>query len=238
VTSQSVTGSASGIDWDAAVVALDRDGYAIVPKLLRPDACATVSSLYEAPDRFRSRIVMARHGFGQGEYQYFSYPLPPTIDAIRRQAYGPLAQLANLWCERLGQPAAYPETVDAFLKECHEAGQKRPTPLLLRYGPGDFNRLHQDLYGDVFFPIQLAILLNQPGRDFEGGEFVLTEARPRMQSRAIVVPLAQGDGVVFAVNQRPVQGTRGFYRAQMRHGVSTIRSGRRHTLGVIFHDAR
>lgn len=228
----------SAIDWGVAVAALDRDGYAIVPKLLGPDACAAISGLYDAPDRFRSRIVMARHGFGQGEYQYFSYPLPPIIDALRHQAYGPLAVLANRWRERLGQPAPYPATLEAFLKACHEVGQPRPTPLLLRYGPGDFNRLHQDLYGYVFFDIQLAVLLNQPGRDFEGGELVLTEARPRMQSRAIVVPLDQGDGVVFAVNQRPVQGTRGYYRAQMRHGVSTIRGGQRHTLGVIFHDGR
>jgi len=225
-------------DWASIVEALDADGYAIVKKLLSPEDCAGIAGIYDEPGFFRSRVVMARHGFGKGEYQYFGYPLPPTIQAVRREVYRPLAVLANEWLERLGDTPVYPTTLDAFLAQCREAGQRRPTPLLLRYGPGDFNRLHQDLYGDIFFPIQLAILLNEPGRDFEGGEFVLTEARPRIQSRVTVVPLTRGDAVMFAVNHIPVQGTRGYYRALHRHGVSMVRSGRRHTLGVIFHDAR
>jgi hypothetical protein len=225
-------------NWDPIVKALDTGGYAVVKGLLTPEQCAAMTRLYDEAGVFRSRVVMARHGFGQGEYQYFSYPLPPIIQTIREAFYPPLAALANEWLERLGGSPTYPATLDRFLTRCWEAGQPRPTPLLLRYGPGDYNRLHQDLYGDLFFPIQLAILLNEPDRDFQGGEFVVTEARPRTQSRVTVVPLRQGDAIVFAVNLRPVHGTRGFYRAQHRHGVSVVRGGERHTLGVIFHDSR
>ncbi len=225
------------IDWAAAVQTIDRDGFAIIPGLLTADQCTTLSALYDQPDPFRSRIVMARYGFGQGEYQYFRYPLPPLVEQLRQQAYPPLACLANDWCLRLDQAQRFPATLDRFREVCHAAGQTRPTPLLLRYGAGDYNRLHQDLYGAIAFPLQLVILLSTPGTDFTGGEFVLTEARPRMQSRAMVVPLTQGDGVIFPVNHRPVQGSRGYYRAQLRHGVSTVLSGQRHTLGIIFHDA-
>jgi hypothetical protein len=224
--------------WDQAIAALDADGFAVIRGLLAPDACADLTGLFDQPERFRSRIEMARHGFGRGEYRYFEHPLPPLVDALRREAYGPLAGLANLWRARLGDGPCYPDSHDAFLAICREAGQTRPTPLLLRYGPGDFNRLHRDRYGDVFFPIQLAILLDRPGVDFTGGAFVLTETRPRMQSRAIVVPLDQGDAILFAGDDRPVAGKRGWFRARMRHGVATIDSGRRHALGVIFHDAR
>jgi hypothetical protein len=225
------------VDWPSVEAALDETGHAHLPGLLTARECASTSALYDASDGFRSRVVMARHGFGRGEYRYFAYPLPPLVADLRAAAYPRLAPIANIWAERLGIAARFPETLQAMLERCHEAGQARPTPLLLRYGPGDYNCLHQDLYGEHVFPIQLAILLDEPGTDFEGGEFVLTEQRPRMQSRASVVPLRRGDGVLFAVNHRPRRGSRGYYRTIMRHGVSTVRSGRRHALGIIFHDA-
>jgi hypothetical protein len=225
--------------FDPAAVAADLDahGWAVVPRLLDSAACADVAGWYDEPARFRSTVVMARHGFGRGEYRYFAYPLPDPVQALRTALYPPLAAIANRWNAALGEPARFPDEHAAFLERCHAAGQTRPTPLLLRYGPGDYNCLHQDLYGEHVFPLQVAVLLSEPGRDFQGGEFVLTEQRPRMQSRAEVVPLRQGDAVVFAVHHRPVQGSRGVYRVNLRHGVSRLRAGRRHTLGVIFHDA-
>ena len=225
------------IDWDHVADELSHQGAAILKTLLTPDECRTISSLYPDDSRFRSRIVMARHGFGKGEYKYFTYPLPELIGGLRPALYARLAPVANHWNERMGLPLRYPAEHDAFLKLCHEAGQLRPTPLLLQYGPGDYNCLHQDLYGELAFPLQVAILLSEPGEDFTGGEFVLTEQRPRMQSRPEVVPLRQGDAVAFAVHHRPVEGTRGPYRVNLRHGVSRLRSGRRHTVGIIFHDA-
>jgi hypothetical protein len=226
-----------GIDWPRAERDLDAQGWAVLPNLLRPEECERTAALYEDDPLFRSRIVMARHGFGQGEYKYFAYPLPPLVAELRQSLYPHLAPIANRWHEAMGLPARFPGRHAEFVQRCHAAGQTRPTPLLLRYGPGDYNALHQDLYGEHVFPLQVAILLSRPGTEFEGGEFVLTEQRPRMQSRAAVMPLGQGDGVVFAVNSRPVRGSRGVYRTKMRHGVSTVRSGRRHTLGIIFHDA-
>ncbi len=216
---------------------LDRDGWAVLPKLLAPEECRALAALYDREDGFRSKVVMARHGFGRGEYKYFSYPLPSRAQTLRAELYPALAPIANRWHDAMKIATRFPAEHDVFLKRCHDAGQTRPTPLLLRYGPGDYNCLHQDLYGAHVFPLQVAILLSRPGEDFAGGELVLTEQRPRMQSRATVVPLSQGDGVVFAVNQRPVQGTRGAYRVTMRHGVSALRAGHRHTLGIIFHDA-
>ena len=216
---------------------LDANGWAILPGLLAPAECAAMAALYDHPEHFRSHVVMARHGYGRGEYRYFRYALPPLVERLRSDLYPRLAPMANAWHDRLGNPVRFPGGHADFLSRCHAAGQMRPTPLLLRYGPGDYNCLHQDLYGEHVFPLQLAILLDAPGADFTGGDFVLTEQRPRMQSQAEVVPLQQGDGVVFAVNHRPVAGTRGDYRVTMRHGVGTIRSGRRHTLGIIFHDA-
>jgi uncharacterized protein len=218
-------------------VALDARGAAIIPDLLAPSECDALSSLYEDDPLFRNRVVMARHGFGRGEYKYFADPLPPPIAQLRSQLYPPLAEIANRWAQALGSDIRYPPTHHEFLQRCHAAGQTRPTPLLLRYGPGDYNCLHQDLYGEHVFPLQVVILLSQPGRDFEGGEFVMTEQRPRMQSRPMVLPLQQGDAAVIAVSHRPVQGTRGTYRVNLRHGVSEVRSGRRHTAGIIFHDA-
>ena len=223
--------------WKAVERQLDDRGYAILPALLGPEECRAVAAMYGEPDRFRSRIVMQRHNFGQGEYQYFAYPLPEIVERLRRAIYPRLAPVANRWRQLLGQEGAFPGDLDAYLAECHAAGQRRPTPLLLKYGPNDYNCLHQDLYGSLNFPMQMAILLSQPGEDFQGGEFVLTEQRPRAQSRIEVVPLSQGDAVVFAVNQRPVQGTRGPYRVTMRHGVSRVRAGERYTLGIILHDA-
>jgi hypothetical protein len=205
--------------------------------LLQPETCAQLIESYADEARFRSRIVMARHGFGQGEYKYFAAPLPATIAALRSSFYPPLAQIANRWNEQLGTKQRFPAKLDEFLSRCHNAGQTRPTPLLLKYGAGDYNCLHQDLYGEHVFPLQLAILLSDPKRDFTGGEFVLTEQRPRRQSRVEVVPLRQGEGVIFPVHDRPVAGTRGSYRVTMRHGVSRLRSGHRMTLGIIFHDA-
>jgi len=225
-------------DWAALAQSLDDAGWALLPGLLAPSDAAAVAALYEDDARFRSTIVMARHGFGRGEYKYFTYPLPPIVQALRTALYERLAPVANRWNATLSLDDRYPETHAEFLARCHEAGQRRPTPLLLRYGAGDFNALHQDLYGELAFPLQVAVLLSAPGEDFTGGEFVLVEQRPRMQSRAEVVPLGRDDAVVFAVHHRPVRGTRGTYRVNLRHGVSRLRSGRRHTLGVIFHDAR
>jgi uncharacterized protein len=225
------------IDWTGVASDLDARGWAMLPGLLDPAACDATAALYGPGDTFRSHVVMARHGFGQGEYRYFAYPLPPHIAALRTELYPPLAQIANRWHARMGMESRFPDDHAAFLARCHAAGQKRPTPLLLKYGPGDYNCLHQDLYGDHVFPLQVAVLLSDPASDFTGGEFVLTEQRPRMQSRVEVVPLGKGDAVIFAVNTRPHSGTRGDYRVTMRHGVSRLRSGQRHTLGVIFHDA-
>jgi uncharacterized protein len=226
------------IDWTQAEHDLDAYGCAALKGLLAPDECRALAALYPDDSHFRSRIVMSRHGFGRGEYKYFAYPLPEPIADLRPALYARLCGIANRWNEAMGIDIRYPERHEAFLKRCHEAGQIRPTPLLLQYEAGDYNCLHQDLYGEHVFPLQVAILLSEPGRDFAGGEFVLTEQRPRMQSRAEVVPLAQGDAVAFAVHHRPVQGTRGNYRVNLRHGVSRIRSGDRHTVGVIFHDAK
>jgi hypothetical protein len=225
-------------DWAAIAADLDAQGWALLPGLLDPGQCDAIAALYGPSDAFRSHVVMARHGFGRGEYRYFAYPLPPLVQALRAELYPRLAPIANRWHERMELPARFPDDHATFLARCHADGQTRPTPLLLQYGPGDYNCLHQDLYGEHVFPLQVAILLSEPGRDFTGGEFVLTEQRPRMQSRPEVVPLAQGDAVAFAVHHRPVQGTRGFYRVNLRHGVSRIRSGHRHTVGVIFHDAK
>jgi hypothetical protein len=229
--------SVEAIDWAAVHAQLDAYGHATVPRLLDAGTCRSLAALYGERELFRSRIVMARHGFGSGEYQYFAYPLPSSVDRMRRALYPHLVPVANRWNDAMGIEAHYPPTLDAFLARCHAAGQDRPTPLLLRYRAGDYNCLHQDLYGEHIFPLQIAVLLSQPGEDFAGGEFVLTEQRPRMQSRAEVVPLSQGDAVVFAVHHRPVRGGRGTYRVNMRHGVSRLRSGCRHTLGIIFHDA-
>jgi hypothetical protein len=227
----------AAIDWMAATADLDAQGWAVLPKLLSIDECAATAGLYGAGEGFRSQVVMARHGFGRGEYRYFAYPLPPLVEDLRRTLYPRLAPIANHWHERMGLAARFPSEHAAFIERCRAAGQVRPTPLLLQYGAGDYNCLHQDLYGEHVFPLQVAVLLSRPGEDFEGGELVLTEQRPRMQSRVAVVPLSQGDAVVFAVNSRPVRGSKGDYRVTMRHGVSTLRSGRRHTLGIIFHDA-
>lgn len=227
----------AGVDWARIGAELDAQGTAVVEGLLTPDECEALIALYERDDRFRSTVVMARHGFGRGEYKYFDYPLPRVVAGLRSALYAALAPVANRWNEALGQEDRYPATHAEYLERCHAAGQRRPTPLLLRYGEGDYNCLHQDLYGELVFPLQLTVLLSRPGVDFEGGEFVLTEQRPRMQSRAEVVPLRQGDAVIFAVRHRPVRGTHGAYRVNLRHGVSRVRSGRRHTLGIIFHDA-
>ena len=226
------------IDWAEAERDLDAQGCAVLKQLLMPEECRALARLYLDDARFRSHIVMSRHGFGRGEYKYFCYPLPDLIAELRPLLYARLVGVANRWNEAMGIDIRYPARHDAFLKRCHDAGQTRPTPLLLQYGAGDYNCLHQDLYGEHVFPLQVAILLSEPGRDFAGGEFVLIEQRPRMQSRAEVVALAQGDAVAFAVHHRPVQGTRGSYRVNLRHGVSRLRTGQRHTVGVIFHDAK
>jgi hypothetical protein len=225
-------------DWQSAAQDLDARGWAMLQRVLLPEECESLAALYEGGGHFRSHIVMARHGFGRGEYKYFAYPLPDIIADLRTAIYPRLAPIADRWNETMGIAVRYPTEHAGFLKRCHDAGQTRPTPLLLQYGADDYNALHQDLYGEHAFPFQVAFLLSEPGRDFTGGEFVLTEQRPRMQSRAEVVPLRQGDGVIFAVSHRPVQGTRGTYRVNLRHGVSRVRSGRRHTTGVIFHDAK
>ena len=225
------------LNWDRVSQDLDAQGSAVLEHLLSPEECGHLSALYNQDDLFRSRVVMARHGFGRGEYKYFRYPLPELIAELRTATYPYLVLIANRWNQSLQIRVRFPERHADFIERCHKAGQTKPTPLLLQYTAGDYNCLHQDLYGEHVFPLQLAILLSEPGRDFRGGEFVMTEQRPRMQSRAEVVPLRQGDGVVFTVHNRPVQGTRGVYRVNLRHGVSRVRSGHRHTLGVIFHDA-
>jgi hypothetical protein len=225
------------IDWEKVSAALDERGSAVVERLLTPAQCRALAALYAKDDLFRSRVVMARHGFGRGEYKYFGYPLPDVLAAPRTALYPRLAEIANRWNAKMGIDARFPPDHKAYLKRCHAAGQRRPTPLILKYEEGDYNCLHQDLYGEHVFPLQLTILLSDPERDFTGGEFVMTEQRPRMQSRAEVVPLGQGDAVIFAVNERPVRGTRGAYRVRLRHGVSRVRSGRRYTAGIIFHDA-
>lgn len=225
------------IDWQRVAVDLDAQGWATLGQLLTPHECTEIAELYTAGGLFRSRVVMARHGFGKGEYQYFAYPLPETVSAFRTSMYRSLVPIANRWNETMHIAVRYPDDHAAFLERCHRSGQTRPTPLLLRYGEHDYNCLHQDLYGEHVFPLQVTILLSEPDEDFTGGEFVMTEQRPRMQSRPSVVPLRRGDAVVFAVNQRPVQGTRGSYRVSLRHGVSKLHSGQRYTLGIIFHDA-
>ncbi|RCW78528.1 2OG-Fe(II) oxygenase [Paracoccus lutimaris] len=224
-------------DWAAFAAAMDGHGAAVLPGVLSAQECRALAALYPHEAHFRSHIRMARHGFGRGEYRYFRYPLPDLLGGLRSAFWPHLAGLANDWNARMGLARRYPDQHADFLRQCHDAGQTRPTPLLLQYGPGDYNCLHQDLYGDLVFPMQVAILLSEPGRDFTGGEFVLTEQRPRMQSRVEVVPLCQGDAVVFAVHNRPVSGSRGSYRVTMRHGVSRIREGQRHVAGIIFHDA-
>ena len=225
------------IDWPRVATELDEHGAARIERLLSPAECAAFVALYPRDDCFRSRVVMARHGYGRGEYRYFRYPLPDLIARLRETLYPHLAPIANRWHEAMGVAARFPDRHAEFLARCHGVGQQRPTPLLLRYGAGDYNCLHQDLYGAQVFPLQVVVLLSQPGRDFEGGEFVMTEKRPRMQSRPMVVPLRQGDAAVIAVRQRPVQGTRGVYRVNMRHGVSRVHAGQRHAAGIIFHDA-
>lgn len=227
-----------GFDWTGVSTQLDGQGWAVLDELLTDGECGTIAGLYRDEDRFRSRVVMARHGFGRGEYKYFGHPLPGIVATLRSALYAHLAPIAGRWSAALGSAVRYPAAHAEFLERCHRAGQTRPTPLLLQYEAGDYNCLHQDLYGEHVFPLQVTILLAEPGRDFTGGEFVLTEQRPRMQSRADVVPLRRGDGVIFPVRHRPVQGTRGAYRVTLRHGVSRVRSGRRHTLGLIFHDAQ
>jgi len=224
-------------DWQRIAADLDAHGCAVADAVLAPAKCKVLAASYAEEGLFRSRIVMARHGFGRGEYKYFASPLPAVVASLRSALYPPLASIANRWNEALGIDVRYPDEHAAFLEWCHAAGQTRPTPLLLHYGEGDCNCLHQDLYGEHVFPLQVAFLLSVPGHDFTGGEFVLTEQRPRQQSRAEVVPLSQGDGVIFPVHHRPVQGTKGWYRVTLRHGVSRVRSGQRHTLGIIFHDA-
>jgi hypothetical protein len=235
-----MTALASRIDalpWPGLLEQLDRQGFATTGPLLSAEECAALAALYDDPGPWRNRVVMARHGFGQGEYRYFRYPLPDAVQTLREAIYPRLVPLANRWQQAMGgQADQFPAAHADYIAQCHAAGQSRPTPLLLRYGPGDYNRLHQDLYGDLVFPLQLTLLLSEPAA-FTGGDFVLVENKPRSQSRAEVVRLAQGEAVIFAVNQRPVAGTRGVYRVALRHGVSTLHSGRRHTLGVIFHDA-
>ena len=225
-------------DWETTRAELDEAGWSMLKGALTPLEAHSIAAFYPHPRGFRSTVVMARHGFGRGEYKYFSYPLPPIVSELRTSLYPHLAPIANTWHERMGIDVRFPVDHEAFISRCHDAGQTRPTPLLLQYGEGDYNALHQDLYGEHVFPLQVAILLSEPEADFTGGEFVLTEQRPRMQTRAEVVPLRKGDAVIFAVHHRPQKGAKGFYRVNMRHGVSRIRSGHRHTLGVIFHDAR
>jgi hypothetical protein len=237
ISQMSVGDRIADIDWERVYADLDGEGWAVLPTFLTGHECDEISAIYGPGEAFRSHVQMVRHGFGRGEYRYFAYPLPPLVQGMRTALYPHLAPLANRWNQRMGIGALFPDEHAAFLERCHAAGQPRPTPLLLQYGPGDYNCLHQDLYGEHVFPLQVATLLSQPGADFNGGEFVLTEQRPRMQSRVSVVPLEKGDAVVFAVNSRPHKGTRGDYRVKLRHGVSTVRSGKRHTLGIIFHDA-
>ncbi len=237
IESAAVSERLTSIDWQQTAEDLDQQGNALIERLLTPAECDALRKLYPAEDVFRSRVVMERHGFGRGEYKYFRYPLPDIVADLRATLYPHFASIANRWNTSMGIDVRFPEGHADFIKRCHAAGQRRPTPLLLQYGAGDYNCLHQDLYGEHVFPLQITILLSRPERDFTGGEFVITEQRPRMQSRAEVVSLRQGDAVVFAVHHRPVKGTRGVYRVNMRHGVSRLRSGHRHALGVIFHDA-
>lgn len=236
-THQALAQRIQWLDWAGIARELDMRGHARISALIDDTECNALAALYDRREGFRSRVVMARHGFGSGEYRYFDYPLPDTVSLLRRTLYPHLAPIADGWNSAMGLDTRYPRDHADFIARCRKAGQSRPTPLLLRYDTGDYNCLHQDLYGEHVFPLQVAVLLSQPGHDFEGGEFVLTEQRPRMQSRAEVVPLRQGDAVVFAVHHRPVKGTRGTYRVNLRHGVSRVRSGRRHTLGIVFHDA-
>jgi uncharacterized protein len=238
IASTDNTDRVNALDWPRISQDLDTQGSAILERLIPSDECRAVVAMYPQDDLFRSRVVMARHGFGRGEYKYFAYPLPQIVAELRTELYPRLAPIANKWNTRMGIEIQYPESHAEFINRCHNAGQNKSTPLLLQYASGDYNCLHQDLYGEHVFPIQVAILLSEPVKDFIGGEFVLTEQRPRMQSRPEVVPLRQGDAVAFAVHHRPVQGTRGFYRVNLRHGVSRIRSGHRHTVGIIFHDAK
>ncbi|WP_437732451.1 2OG-Fe(II) oxygenase [Sorangium sp. So ce1335] len=234
---RSVEQRVASTDWARVSQALDAEGCAVIEGLLTGDECGELAALYGREEPFRSRVVMARHGFGRGEYKYFAHPLPGLVAALRASVYPRLVPIANRWSEAMGLDVQYPEDHARFVERCHAAGQVQPTPLLLQYGEGDYNCLHQDLYGEHVFPLQVAMLLSEPGRDFTGGELVMTEQRPRMQSRPMVVPMRQGDAAVFAVRHRPVQGTRGVYRVNMRHGVSRVHSGRRHTVGIIFHDA-
>jgi uncharacterized protein len=238
IASAGITGRLATLDWKRIEADLDAHGCAVASAILSQENCEALAQSYSNDELFRSRVVMARHGFGRGEYKYFRYPLPEEISELRTALYPPLSRIANRWNEITGGDGRYPEDHAKFLERCHRAGQVQPTPLLLRYGPGDYNCLHQDLYGEHVFPLQVAFLLSAPEQDFTGGEFVLTEQRPRMQSRAEVVPLKQGDAVIFPVHHRPVQGTKAFYRVNMRHGVGRLRSGERHTLGLIFHDAK
>ena len=233
----SVESRIADLDWDRLHQEIDQRGWATTGPLLTDEECAGLAGSYDDDRLYRSRVVMARHGFGRGEYRYYAYPLPPIVQSLRERLYERLVPLANRWRQALGMAQPFPEKFGEYMLRCHAAGQTRPTPLILRYGPGDFNCLHQDLYGELSFPLQAAFLLSRPGEEFCGGEFVLTEQRPRMQSRVHVVPLQKGEAVIFAVNHRPVQGTRGTYRVTMRHGVSPLGAGRRHTLGVILHDA-
>ena len=235
---ETIEARVGSIEWARVARDLDAQGFAQMPGLLSAGECTALADLYDDESRFRSKVVMARHGFGSGEYKYLAYPLPTIIAALRPALYTPLAPIANQWNDAMGIDVRYPPEHADFIKRCHDAGQTRPTPLLLKYGADDYNCLHQDLYGEHVFPLQVVVLLSEPEKDFSGGEFVLTEQRPRMQSRAEVVPLRQGDGVIFAVHHRPVRGMRGDYRVNLRHGVSRLRGGSRHTLGVIFHDAR
>jgi uncharacterized protein len=237
IAEKAIAERVNSVRWEQLETELDGYGGATLKRLLTPEECGAIAAMYPDDAEFRSRVVMTRHGFGRGEYKYFRYPLPGLVEQLRTQLYPRLAPIANRWNEALRIDVRYPATHVEFLERCHKAGQRRPTPLLLQYGEGDYNCLHQDPYGEHVFPLQVAILLSEPGRDFAGGDFVLTEQRPRMQSRVEVVPLRQGDAVAFAVHHRPVQGTRGMYRVNLRHGVSRIRNGHRHTLGIIFHDA-
>ena len=238
VDKDDVADRVTALDWADISTQLDHFGCATTGPLLSANECVAISSRYDEDKIYRSRVIMARHGFGRGEYKYFAYPLPEVVASLRASLYAPLAEIANRWNEQLGLDQRFPAGHAAYLKRCHAGGQTRPTPLLLQYGAGDYNCLHQDVYGELVFPLQVAFLLSCRGEDFSGGEFVLTEQRPRMQSRAEVVPLQQGEGVIFPVHHRPVQGTRGVYRVNMRHGVSRLREGRRHTLGIIFHDGK
>lgn len=237
VAAETIAERLSSTAWERVESDLNEYGGAVFEQLLTPDECESVTAMYPDDAAFRSRLVMARHGFGRGEYKYFRYPLPKLVEDVRTHLYPRLAPIANRWNDALRTEVRYPAKHAEFLERCHDAGQRRPTPLLLQYGEGDYNCLHQDLYGEHVFPIQVAVLLSEPGLDFRGGDFVLAEQRPRMQSRVEVVPLWQGDAVAFAVHHRPVQGARGTYRVNLRHGVSRIRHGHRRTLGIIFHDA-